>query len=86
MEVSTAQVKTYEEELLELVRKLDATGKQDILNYARRVVQLPPTVSGKEFLERTKHLIISDEDAAEMMAAIEESFNVIEEIEIDLDA
>jgi hypothetical protein len=72
----------YEQEIMAIVRTLSDEKKQEALDYLR-VLKRPPTVSGKELLERTKDIRISDEDAAEMMAAIEEAFNVIEDIEVD---
>ena len=63
----------YEQEILELVRTLSDDQKQQALDYLR-VFKRPKGTSGAEFLALTKDIYISDEDAAEMMAAINEAF------------
>lgn len=78
-------VTEYEKELLAAVRNLTDTEKSNLLKQVQLRKQLG-LVSGVDFLARTEHLQISDEDAREMMAAIEEAFEIIEdEPEIDLD-
>jgi hypothetical protein len=74
----------YEQEIIELVRTLSDDQKQQMIDYLR-ILKRPETVSGKEFLERIKDIRISDNDAADMLTAIDEAFNVIEDIEVSLD-
>ena len=78
------KIKSYEQELLEIVWQLDEKQRQQLLDIARGFSR-PPTISGKEFVEQTKDIRISDEDAQQMMTAIRETFDVIEEIEVDFD-
>jgi len=63
----------YEQEILDIVRTLSDVQKQQALDYLR-VLKRPATVSGKEFLERTKDIQLSDGDAADMLTAIDEAF------------
>ena len=65
----------YEEEVLKIMKTLDDDTKKKVLNFAKTVSKRPKTVSGKEFIENTTHIRISDEDAADMMQAISEAFD-----------
>lgn len=75
----------YEEEVLKILRTLDDNKKQEVLEIVKGFSKRPKTVSGKEFVEKTQHIRISDDDATEMMQAIESAFNTIEDIEVNLD-
>ena len=75
----------YEEEVLKILRTLDDSKKQAVLDMAKSLSKHPPSISGKELLDRTKNIRLSDEDAQEMMQAIDEAFNSIEDIQVNLD-
>ena len=68
----------YEQEIIEVIRTLSDDQKQAALDYLR-VLKRPKGTTGAEFLALTKDIRISDEDAAEMMAAIDEAFNEVGE-------
>lgn len=75
----------YEEEVLKILRNLDDSKKQDVLDIAKALSKRPSTISSKELLDRTKHSQLSDTDAQEMMQAIDEAFNSVEDIQVNLD-
>lgn len=75
----------YEEEVLSIMKTLDDITKKKVLNFVKTVSKHPKTVSGKEFVENTKHIRISDEDAAEMMQVISEAFDTVDNIEVNFD-
>lgn len=60
--------------------------KQQVLDFAAtQAVTRPPTVDGATFIERTKHLRLSNDDAKEMMSVIDDAFNVVDDLDVNFD-
>jgi hypothetical protein len=62
---------SFEEELIERVRRLDAEKQRKVLDYVRDL-ERPKGESGRVFLERTQHVHIDPDDLKLMEQAIEE--------------
>ncbi len=82
MDATTIQ---KEQVLLANWRKLPPEQQDALVEYVAKLAR-PRGTPGKIFLERTKHLHISDEDAQAMIQAIEEAFEQVEDFpEVNFD-
>lgn len=62
---------SFEDEIIERVRKLDAENQRKVLEYVRSL-PTPKGTPGKVFLERTRDIHIDPDDLKLMEQAIEE--------------
>jgi hypothetical protein len=60
-----------EQEILEQIQKLNPDQKKQVLDFVQKLNQ-PKSETGKEFLERTKHIKFPKEDLEEIARYIEE--------------
>lgn len=76
----------YENAVVTAMKHMTEAQKKNILDFvAAQTVSRPKSVDGKTFIERTRHIRISQQDANEMMSAIDAAFSDIDDIEIDFD-
>jgi len=69
---------SVEQQIVDLIRNLNEEQRWEVLRFARRL-KLPPGISGKEFIERTRAIQFPHEDLEEMKRAIEEEFEQIDD-------
>jgi hypothetical protein len=77
---------TFEQELIDAVRRLTEREQQDVLRYAWSKAGRPMGTPGKVFLDRLEDIHIPAEDLEEMKRVIEEDCAHIDWGEWDLDA
>lgn len=76
---------SYTKQILEVVENLDAEKQREVLDFARGLKR-PQGITGKEAIRIARELNFPKEDLEEMMRAIEEEFERIDDFpEIDLD-
>lgn len=69
----------YEEEVLKILKSLDKTRKQRVLDFAKEVAKPPQGEPGASLVKRSSELNFDADSLREMEEAIEEAFNVIHE-------
>jgi hypothetical protein len=79
-------VMTYEQELLQKVRKLNRDQQQRVLAFVDEQLTELKGTSGRDAIRIAREIGFSHDDLMEMQAAIEEGCEVIEDFpEVDLD-
>jgi uncharacterized protein with ParB-like and HNH nuclease domain len=68
---------TIKEAIIEVVDNLDAEQQRLVLTYVQALSKRPKGLTGEEFLERTKHIHIDEDDLKQMEEAIEEAFEQV---------
>lgn len=73
------------DELLALFEPLSEAQKRQLIRQLRNRQQLPDAPSGREFVEKTAHIRMADDELEQMKRDIDAAFEVIDEDDISFD-
>ena len=75
-------MRDYKQEIIDRIQSLNETQQMRVLDFVEQL-QRPQSISGAEFLDRTKNIRIDAQSAKEMIEAVEEGCEKIDKDEWD---